>query len=105
MRPRVKLTKATLISIKSDLEDKVEQVLYAIFSEDNESGKKGEALFTTKIMEVNGLEYRTFGADFYILDTEPKQFDVNVFEFNLMHECMYSPEELLELREILPTGY
>ena len=105
MRPRVKLTNATLISIKSDFEDKVEKVLYAAFAEDNESGKKGEALFTTKIMEVNGLEYRTFGADFYTLDAEPKEFDVSVFEFNLMHECMYSPEELLELRDMLPASY
>ena len=80
-------------------------MLYATFAEDNESGKKGEALFTTKIMEVNGLEYRTFGADFYTLDAEPKEFDVSVFEFNLMHECMYSPEELLELRDMLPASY
>ncbi|SEL82403.1 hypothetical protein SAMN05216262_12418 [Colwellia chukchiensis] len=105
MRPRVKLTNATLISIQPITEETVEQVLYATFAEDNESGKKGEALFTTKIMEFNGLEYRTFGADFYTLDADPKEFDVSVFEFNLMHECMYSPQELLELREILPTGY
>ncbi|QPL42359.1 hypothetical protein IT970_12955 [Pseudoalteromonas sp. A41-2] len=105
MRPRVKLTNATLISIKSDLEDKVEQVLYATFAEDSKNGKKGEALFSTKVMEVNGLEYRTFDADFYILDAEPQKFDVDVFEFNLMHECMYSPNELLELREMLPAGY
>ncbi len=105
MRPRVKLTNATLISIKSDLEDKAEKVLYATFAEDNENGKEGDALFTTKLMEVKGLEYRTFGADFYILDAEPKEFDVNAFEFNLMHECMYSPEEVLELRETLPASY
>lgn len=105
MRPRIKLTKATLISIQSNTEETVEQVLYATFAEDNESGKQGEALFTTKIMEVYGLEYRTFGADFYTLDGEPKEFDVSLFEFNLMHECMYSPEELLEFREILPSGY
>ena len=105
MRPRVKLTNATLISIHSDLEERVEQVLYATFAEDNENGKKGDALFTTKLMDINGLEYRTFGADFYTLDAEPKEFDVSVFEFNLMHECMYSPYELLELREMLPAGY
>jgi hypothetical protein len=105
MRPRVKLTNATLISITSDLEEKVEQVLYATFAEDNENGKEGDALFTTKVMEINGLEYRCFGADFYILDVEPKEFDVNVFEFNLMHECMYSPDELFELRYILPASY
>lgn len=105
MRPRVKLTNATLISIKSDLEDKAEQVLYATFAEDSDSAKKGEALFTTKVMEVNGLEYRSFGADFYILDVEPKEFEVNAFEFNLMLECMYSPNELLELRDMHPTSY
>ena len=102
MRPRIKLTKATLISIQSDSEELVEQVLYATLAEDSDSGNKGEAFFTTKVMENNGLEYRCFGADFYILDVEPKSFDVNVFEFNLMHECMYSPDELLELREIFP---
>ncbi|MBE1287066.1 MAG: hypothetical protein GJ671_05015 [Alteromonadaceae bacterium] len=105
MKPRIKLTNATLISIQSDSEEQVDQVLYATFSEDSESGNKGEALFTTKVMAINGLEYRTFGADFYTLDAEPKEFDVNVFEFNLMHECMYSPNELLELREMLPAGY
>ncbi len=105
MRPRVKLTNTTLISIKSNTEETVEQVLYSIFAEDNENGKKGEAFFTTKIMEVNGLEYRTFGADFYTLDAEPKEFDVSVFEFNLMHECMYSPDDLLELRDMLPASY
>ena len=51
-------------------------MLYATFAEDSKNGKKGEALFTTKVMEVNGLEYRTFGADFYTLDAEPKEFDV-----------------------------
>ncbi|MBU2880520.1 hypothetical protein KO525_09505 [Psychrosphaera sp. B3R10] len=76
MRPRVKLTNATVTSIKSDLEDKVEKVLYTIFA-----------------------------ADFYILNAEPKEFDVNAFEFNLMHECMYSPNELLELRDMLPASY
>ena len=80
-------------------------MLYATFSEDNENGKEGDALFTTKVIEVKGLEYRTFGADFYILDAKPKEFDVSVFEFNLMHECMYSPEELLELRDMFPSGY
>ena len=104
MRPRIKLTKATLISIQPDLEEKIDQVLYATFAEDNENGKEGEALYTTKVMEINGLEYRTFGADFYILDAEPKEFEVNVFEFNLMHECMYSPDELLELRDMFPSN-
>ncbi|NMP32671.1 hypothetical protein HII17_14005 [Thalassotalea sp. M1531] len=104
MKPRVKLTNATLISIKSDSEDKVKQALYATFAEDSKNGKKGEALFTTKVMEVIGLEYRTFGADFYTLDAEPKDFEVNVFEFNLMHECMYSPDDLLELRDMLPAS-
>lgn len=99
MRPRIKLTNATLISINSNSESETEQVLYASFVEDNESGKKGEVLFTTKIMEINGLEYRTFGADFYILDAEPKEFEVNVFEFNFMHDHMYSPEELIKLRQ------
>ena len=105
MRPRVKLTNATLISIQSGTEEKVEQVLYATFAEDSKNGKKGEALFSTKVMEINDLEFRTFGADFYILDAEPKEFDVSVFEFNLMHECMNSPYELLELREMFPSGY
>lgn len=91
MRSRIKLTNETLISIKYDLEYRVEKVLYATFAEDN--GKEGDVLFTTKLMEVKGFEYITLGADFYILDTEPKQFDVNVFEFNLMHECMYSLDE------------
>ncbi|GAB2989098.1 MULTISPECIES: hypothetical protein [Pseudoalteromonadaceae] len=105
MRPKIKLTNATLISIQSDTEEKVEQVLYATFAEDSDCGKKGEVLFTTKVIEINGLEFRTFGADFYTLDAEPKEFDVNVFEFNLMHECMYSPNELLELRDMLPASY
>jgi len=105
MRPRIKLTNATLISIQSDSEEQVDQVLYATFAEDSESSAKGEALYTTKVMEINGLEYRTFGADFYTLDAEPKLFDVSVFEFNLMHECMYSPNELLELRDMLPASY
>ncbi|WP_242698834.1 hypothetical protein [Alteromonas sp. 5E99-2] len=80
-------------------------MLYATFAEDNENGKEGDTLFTTKQMEVKDREYRTFGADFYILDAEPKEFEVNAFEFNLMHECMYSPDELSEQREMLPSSY
>jgi len=105
MRPRVKLTNAKLISIQSDTEEKVERVLYGTFADENENGKEGDALFTIKVLEINGLESKCFGVDFYILDAEPQKFDVDVFEFNLMHECMYSPNELLELREMLPAGY
>lgn len=107
MRPRVKLTNTTLISIKSDLEGKVEKVLYGTFADENENenGKEGDALFTIKVLEINGLESKCFGVDFYTLDAEPKEFDVNAFEFNLMHECMYSPNELLELRDMLPASY
>ena len=98
MRPRVKLTNATLISIKSELEERVDQVLYATFSDDSDSSIKGETLFTSKVMEINGLEYRTFGANFYLLDAKPHEFNVSVAEFNLMYDCMHSPEEVLELR-------
>jgi hypothetical protein len=94
MRPRVKLTNAKLISIQSDTEEKVERVLYGTFADENENGKEGDALFTIKVLEINGLESKCFGVDFYILDAESKEFDVNAFEFNLMHECMYSPNEL-----------
>ncbi|WP_223230564.1 hypothetical protein [Pseudoalteromonas sp. TB51] len=102
MRPRVKLTNAKLISIQSDTEEKVERVLYGTFADENENGKEGDALFTIKVLEINGLESKCFGVDFYILDAESKEFDVNAFEFNLMHECMYSPNELLELRDESP---
>ncbi|TMO54597.1 hypothetical protein [Pseudoalteromonas phenolica] len=99
MKPRVKLTNATLISIHSELDDKVPQVLYAIIAEDCECYKKGEILFTSKVMNVSGLEYRTFGAYFCLLEAEPSELDVSVREFNLMHDQMYSPDELIKLRQ------
>ncbi len=99
MKPRVKLTNATLISIHSEPNEKAPQVLYATIAEDCEYHKKGEVLFTSKVMNVSGLEYRTFGAYFYLLEVEPKQLDVTVREFNLMHDHMYSPKELIKVRQ------
>lgn len=60
MRPRVKLTNAKLISIQSDTEEKVERVLYGTFADENENGKEGDALFTIKVLEINGQESKCF---------------------------------------------
>lgn len=100
MKPVIKLTNATLITIKSDTDRKDDQVLYATVVGESESGAEGEVLFTSKVMKVDGLEYRTFGGEFYLLDAPPKAFEASVSEFNFMHECMLSPIELVELKDM-----
>ncbi len=58
-------------------------------------------IITSTIRSQNNLEFITKSKGFYVIDAEPKYLDITFAEFVVMRHRLYSPSEILELRQML----
>jgi hypothetical protein len=56
-------------------------------------------VITSKIQSQNNLEFKTKSGSCYVTNDEPKTFDISFVEFVVMRHRLYSPSEIIELRQ------
>ena len=63
--------------------------------------KTGFRVITSTIKSQNNLEFITKSESCYVIDDEPEYLDITFVEFVVMRHRLYSPSEILELRQAL----
>jgi hypothetical protein len=53
------------------------------------------------IQSQNNLEFKTKNGSCYVTNDEQKAFDITFVEFVVMQQKLYSPGEILEMRQML----
>ena len=61
----------------------------------------GQRVITSTIESQFQFEYTTKSGNTYVINDEPKTFDISFVEFVVMRHRLYSPSEILEMREAL----
>jgi hypothetical protein len=56
-------------------------------------------VITSTIKSQNNLEFITKNRSCYVINHEPNSFDLTFAEFVVMRHRLYSPDEILELRQ------
>ena len=63
--------------------------------------ESGFRLITSTIQSQNNLKFITKNGSTYVTSDEPENFDITFPEFVVMRHRLYSPAEILELRQML----
>jgi hypothetical protein len=58
-------------------------------------------IITSTIKSQNNLEFITKSGSFYLIDTDPEQLEITFAEFVVMRHKLYSPDEILQMRQAL----
>ena len=58
-------------------------------------------VITSKIQSQNNLNFITKSESCYVISEEPEELDITFVEFVVMRHRLYSPVEILELRQAL----
>ncbi len=58
-------------------------------------------VITSKIQSQNDLNFITKSESCYVISEEPEELDITFVEFVVMRHRLYSPSEILELRQVL----
>lgn len=58
-------------------------------------------VITSIIKSQNNLEFITKSNSCYVTDSQPEHFEISLAEFVVMRHKLYSPSEILALRQIL----
>ena len=58
-------------------------------------------VITSTIQSQNNVEFITKSGSRYVTNAEPDYFNISFAEFVVMRHRLYSPEEILELRQML----
>lgn len=58
-------------------------------------------MITSTIKSQNNLEFITKSNSRYVTDSQPGNFEISFAEFVVMRHKLYSPSEILELRQML----
>ena len=61
----------------------------------------GQRVITSTIESQNKFEYSTKSGNIYLISDEPKNIDISFVEFVVMRHKLYSPDEILEMRQAL----
>ena len=63
--------------------------------------EKNFRVITSTIQSQNNLEFISKSNSCYVIDSQPKNFDISFVELVVMRHKLCSPDEILEMREAL----
>jgi hypothetical protein len=99
------LKDATILSIfdfQKDGNKSLGKIIFGIVINDETNRfEKGFRVITSTIQSQNSLEFKPKNGSCYVTNDEPKAFDITFVEFVVMRQKLYSPDEILELRQML----
>ena len=72
-----------------------------VINDETNRFKSGVRVITSTIQSQDYFEFITKSGNCYLIDDEPKNFDLTFSEFVVMRERLYSPDDILELRLLL----
>jgi hypothetical protein len=72
-----------------------------VINDETNRFEKGFRVITSTIQSQNNLEFKTKNRSCYIINDEPELFDISFVELIVMRHRLYSPSEILELRQAL----
>jgi hypothetical protein len=72
-----------------------------VITDETNRFEKGFRVITSTIQSQNNLEFKTKNGSCYVTNDEPKAFDITFVEFVVMRQKLYSPGEILQMRQAL----
>jgi hypothetical protein len=99
------LTEASILSVydfKNNEKNLLGKFLFGIVNKDETNRfEPNFRIITSTIKSQNHLEFITKSNSCYVIDSQPDHFDISFVEFIVMRHRLYSPSEILELRQTL----
>lgn len=99
------LTEATILSVfdfQKGEKQLLGQMLFGIVIKDETNRFKPDfRIITSTIQSQDYFEFITKSGSYYVVDVEPEHLDISFPEFVVMRHRLYSPSEILELRQAL----
>jgi len=72
-----------------------------VIKDDTNRFEQNFRVITSTIESQDQFEYTTKSGNTYVTNDEPKQFDISFAEFIVMRHRLHSPDEILEMRQML----
>jgi hypothetical protein len=72
-----------------------------VINDETNRFKSGVRVITSTIQSQDYFEFITKSGNYYVINDEPKTFDLSFAEFIVMRHGLYSISEILEMRQML----